>query len=353
MNNNLQFTRYLYNKDEVELTLLECILKNNNFNEIYFWTTELYKSNDPEELWQFIFKIYYDFYYINYPTIIKKIISYYNKDKKNNNIKYILFIIYNLSRASKNIDFNIFLSRTYFSSRLTYIIKNINLSQYYGDSRFEKLLNFSITTKNNEYIAYYLKKIIKSKNIEQFLLTNFNITIDNTNPYKDKFHKYLTLCLDIPKVKNKFIFKKVPKSAYMDVKTFMEKKENIHYKVLKNKRLYATSNNLGCFCLNRSYYILNREFWYNWEFHAYKCLIWKKRFDKYKIKISKNKKQIEFLNDDEMEEFYSQYGYEPDEQSKETQEKSIKNISSISFNDWIKIINQPTKSYKIEKKLKY
>ena len=57
MTNKLVFTRYLYNKDEVELTLLECILKNKDFGETSFWTTELYESNDPEELWQFIYKV--------------------------------------------------------------------------------------------------------------------------------------------------------------------------------------------------------------------------------------------------------------------------------------------------------
>ena len=69
MTNKLVFTRYLYNKDEVELTLLECILKNKKFSETYYWITELYESNDPEDIWQFTYKIYYDFYYINYPQI--------------------------------------------------------------------------------------------------------------------------------------------------------------------------------------------------------------------------------------------------------------------------------------------
>ena len=216
MNNKLQFTRYLYNKDEVELTLLEAILKNKDFNEIYFWTLELYKSNDPEELWQFIFKMYYDFYYVSYPNFIKKIISYYNKSKKNNKIKYVLFIIYNLKRASKHIDFNIFLSRTYFSSRLTYIIKNINLTSYNGNLH-QKLLSFAIKTKKNDLIAYYLKKVINLKNIEEFLKLEFNISLKNNDPYNNKFHKYLVLCLDIPKIKNKFIFKKVPDNAYIDV----------------------------------------------------------------------------------------------------------------------------------------
>ena len=353
MNNKLIFTRYLYNKDEVELSLLESILKKKDFNEVVFWTKELYESNDPKDLWQFIYKIYYDFYFISYPSFIKRITKYCEKHNKNNNIKFILYIIYNLWRASNNIDFNIFLSRTYYSSRLVYIIKNIDLSAYKGNNKYEKLLSFAITTSNNPYISYYLKKLIKTKNIDDFLKKNFNIIHDNTHYYNNKFHLLLTKCLQFPKVKTKFVFKKTPNTFYMNVGSKNPDDDEIHWKVLKNKRLFSISQNLGCFELVRSNYILNKEFWYNWEFHAYKSLIWKKRFDKFNIKIEKHKKQIVFLDDDEMEEFYSKYGYEPDEQSKETQEKSTKYISSKSLNDWIHFISNTDNKYKIEKKLKY
>ena len=158
-------------------------------------------------------------------------------------------------------------------------------------------------------------------------------------------------CLYLPKVETKFIFKKVPERYYNDVG---KENNNIdHWKVLKVKRLFAISKHLGCFDLVRSNYVLNQEFWYNWEFHAYKSKIWKKRFDKFKITIEPTKKQIEFIDDDEMEEFYSQYGYEPDEQSKQVQEKSTQHISSITFDDWTCFISNTNKNYKIEKKLKY
>ena len=55
------------------------------------------------------------------------------------------------------------------------------------------------------------------------------------------------------------------------------------------KRLYKISDKIGCFSLVRSNYVLNKEFWYKWEFHAYKSKIWKTRFDKYKIKIEPRK----------------------------------------------------------------
>ena len=62
---------------------------------------------------------------------------------------------------------------------------------------------------------------------------------------------------------------------------------------------------------------LNHCFWYHWEYYAYKSPLWKNRFDKCKIKINDEKKTINFKDEDEYEEFYEEYGYEPDEQSKE------------------------------------
>jgi hypothetical protein len=362
----LRFTQYLYNKDEVELTLLECILKNKKFSETYYWINELYKSNDPEDLWQFIYKIYYDFYYINYQQFIHRINSYYKKWNKNKKIKYILYIIYNLSRAKK-IDYNIFLYRTYYSSVLTYIISHIDTQYCDGNTIYEKLLSFSIKNKNNEYISYYLKKNIKNENIQIFLKEKFNIILDNKHHYKNIFHLLLCQCLIIPKNESKFIFKKVPKSCYIDVKDKLRTKFNFGNKwnVLRTKRLFEISDNLGCFQLTRSNYVLEQEFWYNWEYHAYNSKIWKERFDKYKIKIDPNKKQLEFEDDDEMEEFYSKYGLEPDEQPKDIQEKSTKYIISNSIDIWLNslLLSKPSnmenqsnsihKLNKIEKKLKY
>jgi len=354
MNNKLIFTKYLYNKDEVELTLLECILKNSDFEEVYYWTRELYDSNNPEEIWQLLYKIYYDFYFLTNQKFENKINKCYLKWKKKYNIGYIIYIVYNLCRQNKNIDVNIFIYRTYFSSIIKYVIQNINISTYSGNTRYEKLLNYAIKNKNNEFIAYYLKKCHKLKNIETFLTENFSIDVKKNEHYSNKFHLLLCSCLNFPKTNKKFIYKKVPDDAYNDVaRNISRNKSDVHWKILKEKRLYNISQTIGCFKLERSNYVLNKEFWYRWEYHAYNSKIWKDRFDKYKIKIERKKKLLTFLDDDEMEDFYSKWGYEPDEQSKEIQEKSIKYIKSNSIYGWIENICKKDINYKIEKKLKY
>ena len=47
---------------------------------------------------------------------------------------------------------------------------------------------------------------------------------------------------------------------------------------------------------------------------------------------------IRFPNDDLLEEFYENFGYEPDEQSKETNEKNLNDIHGhdYSINEWLK-----------------
>ena len=77
---------------------------------------------------------------------------------------------------------------------------------------------------------------------------------------------------------------------------------------------------------------------YHWEYFAYKSPIWKKRFDKYNINVNDEKQTIEFKNEDELEEFYENYGFDPDEQKLDVQEKSIKKIKNKKLSDWLNSI---------------
>ena len=61
------------------------------------------------------------------------------------------------------------------------------------------------------------------------------------------------------------------------------------YRVLKNKRLYGVNSEVGCFDVKREDIVVGlRE---KWEYYAYKSPIWKKRFDKYKVKVDDKKRR--------------------------------------------------------------
>ena len=57
------------------------------------------------------------------------------------------------------------------------------------------------------------------------------------------------------------------------------------------------------------------------EYYAYKSPIWKKRFDKYKVKVDDKKRRYCLVMKMNMM-IFMKYNYEPDEQDIETQYKS-------------------------------
>ena len=66
-------TRYLYIYDEVCLSLQQSLLSRASFDEVVFWSNELFSSGYIDELWNLIYKIYYNFYAIIYPKYERKI----------------------------------------------------------------------------------------------------------------------------------------------------------------------------------------------------------------------------------------------------------------------------------------
>jgi hypothetical protein len=79
------------------------------------------------------------------------------------------------------------------------------------------------------------------------------------------------------------------------------------------------------------------------------------RFNQHKIIVDDDKQAIEFLDDDAMEEFYSQYGYEPDEQSVETQERGLYVLEENNWKHWYTTIfhDNPMVYYKDDFKFAY
>ena len=70
MSNEIQFTRYLYEKDEVKLALILSILNKKEENA-EFWAYELYHSGFKLELIDLFWSLYYDFYYTQNPSFEK------------------------------------------------------------------------------------------------------------------------------------------------------------------------------------------------------------------------------------------------------------------------------------------
>lgn len=343
------FTRYLYNLDEVKYTFIECLLSKKPIEECYFWLYEYYISGFTKETWEIIWDVYYQFYALNYPRMIKKISSYYELYKKNKEFINILHVVKNFHRFS--VDYKIFLSDVLYSKKLKFIFKNKDfdeeIEKYGYESPYEKLLIKSIKVNCYPSIAFYLNKNIDNPELNNLLKRVLNKTITINANYKNKFNQYMFYIMQNDNNGN-YYYKREKQKKLQDILISNKsispiKKERYEisqiYKTLKMHRKYSVSKNIGCFNLSRFNYNLKNMFWYHWEYFAYKSPLWKKRFNLYKIKVNHQQKVIEFLDEEEEEEFYEKYNYEPDEQSKETQEKSTLDINRSSFKKWIKMIN--------------
>ena len=348
MNTNIVFSRYLYNVDEVLLTFVERLLKQSSLEECYFWIYEYYKSGFEKETWNFIWKVYYDFYAYNFPKMERKIIQFYKKWKTTHDFINIMHIVKNLHRFTPKATSKIMLLRTYYSTRLVRIFKQNPKFKLEVEctNKYEELLVRSIFEKCWESTAYYLKKIIKSSNSSKLLENILKKKIKTNHFYEDEFHQLIIKIIN-NKDESKWY---IHKTSIEEMNKVLESDQkaignydtvNYIYKTLEQKRLYGISTKIGCFKLNRFNINLNEIFWYNWEYYAYFSPLWKKRFDKYEIKIDNENKKIEFIGskaDDDCENFYENYGYEPDEQKKEVQEKSTKDIPKKRLDTWINSI---------------
>jgi hypothetical protein len=354
------FTRYLYTADEVILTFMECLLKQEDIEECYYWFYEYYKSGYEEKSIKLLWKIYYDYYYIKNPKMEEKINDKYLKWKETKDIKYMLWVVKNLFRLNKC--HTILLLRTYYNNRNTDILTGemINIDTIKYKNKEEILFIKAVKQKKKIAIAYYLKRI--KDDDRKLILVNksLNENIEYNNNYSDKYHYLLAKVIKNLKItpKKKVYYKMV---LNKEVKNILETDEscrndgklndvNYIYKTLSKRRIYGISKNIGCFNLARQNKDINHIFWYHWEYYAYKCPLWQGRFDKYNIEINEKKLTIDFKDEDEYEEFYEEYGYEPDEQSSDIQEKSICKMENFTIKNWINSIfdKKVTKNIRIK-----
>jgi len=305
------FTRYLYIKDEVKLSLLISIL--NKTDSVLFWTYELYYSGFEEELFEYLLKIYYDFYYTINPTFLDYFIKKYeiwkNDEEENKGDKDVI-----VGMIAKN------LSTRNYNSDVFNCVNNNNNNNHTNNKPFKMLLEekdyqgIANLVLNEKISIQEIMKIMKQKyRVKGFLNINKNLQIlawiiKNPSPNK----KNVCIVLqdkDILKYKN--IVKTDKIKAYL---------------ILERACLYEIddSNYLYLFKLERDN-LTKVKYWYHWLYYASFSPLWKRRIEMHNGIIDNEKKEVIF-SDEDAELFYDNYGYEPDEQPKEVQEKSMKEI---------------------------
>ena len=142
----------------------------------------------------------------------------------------------------------------------------------------------------------------------------------------------------------------IPPRDYTDSKNITHKINQVR-KTLDCKRHFTIDKDIICFDFIRRHidhkHFLDK-YYYNWEYYAYNCELWKERMDNYQVSFSLDKtynnlhefNYVCFPNDDLLEDFYEKFGYETDEQTKEVTERSLIDLHGhdIISKDWLKKI---------------
>jgi hypothetical protein len=353
---DLVFTRYLYIKEEVKIALLVCLL--NKSDDTLFWAYELYYSGFKQELIYYIQQIYYEFFYTLNPSFEQYFIK---KTKEEVTDSFIGSLIQNLLYRPFNTD--VFMLKN--------ICKLFDFETIYADNtkkitNMEKLkLNCKYWVKNDDYrsIANWILNENKNFKLIEIYVIMLNIFEEKENKVFIRdfdnldYSKDLKLIL-VARIMGLFTKKhklKKGRSIYISVKT-----EEINcYQTIAMEKSYQVLeaackcgiddfHYLSLFKLRRAKYDFTKKYRLNWLYHASFSPIWSKRIHRYGGYPDYINQKIIFKEepDDLMQMFYDLYGYEPDEQKMQTQEKSI--IKFTKLNNWSTFYNNFSKNGLVE-----
>jgi len=342
-------TRYLYLYDEVKIALISSLL-NKNQDQSLFWACEIYYSGYTDEFFDLIWKIYYDFYSTLNPGfrdyILKKQNEHNNQDDE---FKIIVLIISNLLIRPYNLD--IFMLRQQLIQRQKEEPKEEAQPKKEEPKKKEPIEIFMeyIKTENYLEIATYIENCNDESTIQKVLdivlLEQVQEQVQEQNQEQQKKQKLLQKWDKIKYSKKLILLSYIMHQYSLEKKLVMGKnlyirmepdqleqmyktyktkktKKNKAYNILKQVVLYNIDDqdNLGLFKVERTTID-------NWLYYASKSPIWEKRIIKYNGIIDTKTKTVEFIDETDESRFREKYDYEPDEQSKEIQQKSIGEIN--------------------------
>ena len=355
-------TRLLYSHDEVKYSLINSLLQKKNITECYFWCTELYYSDSKDELhiFDFIWKIYFDFYAIYNPSLEKYIQKKEKiwRDKKE--LTTLIYIIYNLYHC--NISSEVFILRqNAYIEKDNFIIYNVKGRKWNWLNDFPAVYrNFVIAIHKKHIInaSTILYKLVQSREVKEIynILIRYyqkhiplqsSSTIDikwKRHHWPDNFHGLLAMLVHletpIEKITHPLVFKQPSKTTIDMLIQHNKDIESRHkhslsvYRILSDFRMFTINEMIGVFNLNRysvpNFKNENRQYW---EYYAYHSPLWRDRIKFFGGTFQK--KDLVFINKTYKEkDFYDNYGLELDEQCEETQLRSLCDIPEVTIQEW-------------------
>ena len=362
MNKEIQFTRYLYEKDEVKMALVVCIL--NKKDEAIFWAYELYYSGFQSELVAVFWSLYYDFYYTLNPSFEKYLQTRLKKNLalETDSVNYISMIVNNFMIRPHNMD--IFMlkqildicdfDKTDIQDYITNPENNIVIMR--------RELISAMRTKDFMMLASLILIDIKDEHIDNAfeVATNYFVTemglkkkVHDYN--KDSSNKRVLILCRILHYFTAAANKKLGKNLYVHIEpeevvlyeTISSGADLVPRKILPLAKMYAIDsyNYLSLFVLKRETQDIKTAYYYNWLYYASFSPVWKTRISLCNGVIDQKNKKVTF-DDDDIDEFYDNYGYEPDEQTLEVENKTIQDIRSER--NWLSFYKEHNKNGVVE-----
>ena len=343
--NELQFTRYLYEKDEVKISLIMSIL--NKKDDAIFWAYELYYSGFQNELVDLFWSLYYDFYYTLNPSFEKylqtKLKNYLVLDLNSNNC--IAMIVNNFMIRPHNMDVFILKQLVNICDFDKTDIQDYTENATNIENMCTELLNV-LKTKDYMIMASYILTDVKEEHllevfkvITDYFVIELGLKIDKKHlvlDYEKCFSDKRVLILS--RIMYYFTFannKKMGKNIYVHVEpedvilyeTILSSVDLPPRKILPLAKICAIDcyNYLSLFDLKRETQDIKKAYYYNWLYYASFSPVWKSRILRCNGVIDAKNKNVVF-DDDDNDDFYDVYGYEPDEQTADVENKTIQDI---------------------------
>ena len=360
MNEHYQFTRYMYEKSEVEIALIIAIL--NKTDDALFWAYELYYSGCIMELIELFWKIYYDFYATLNASFEKYL---YNKLKTGIiDAQIICSIINNFMIRPYTID--VFMLRQLVKQLDSEVDDNDQIADLLPTEDFISLayLIFNITTTTSvatitDLIGFFNRAGLSLNSAHEINSYNkITKVIPFINPctiIMSRVIHWFVLLKKLKLGKNLFVHTEPSEIVmYETILTDLTPQGNTSKfpllpilqarNILLQAAIYHIDqyNYLSLFKSKRETHNIVQAYNYNWEYYASFTPLWQRRIQKCNGIIDHKSKSIMFEDDDDMEKFYLHYGLDTEEQPNRIQEKSIKPI--VKEQTWTMFYNKHKKT---------
>jgi len=355
---NIRLTRYLYIYDEVVYSLITSLLMRKDIHVCYYLVSELY-ATDAESVFELLWKIYFDFYAENHPTLETCLANKHRAWRTAPEIRPVIFIIKNMFQMQGSP--TVFHLRQFVENNgkclcLYRLHEKMLIKRGWKDHpKLVCRLFIAIERGHIQNAGCYIFKLLESfsSDIIYFMLVDYFSgyvslkKIDNIRSrwkkriWSDDGHMLLAFIVSmLEPVKNivrRIAFKPPSDTEMKFIKEISCVDGMLRYRILREKRNNVLVPEIASFQLARHSMVCDdmidkvRD---NWEYYAIRTPLWKKRFARFGGRVEERK--VVFPSEDNEERFYEEFGLELDEQSLDVQNMGFTHGMKCGWHGWYK-----------------